>query len=103
MKTEFLDQSRIIKYPPPIYAFPWKSLDKGQKKAALRKLQAISYKRYCQSLESKTGQILPKFKSRENRDDPKEWRPWNMMNGDEREVAFETLQVYSERLSDELC
>jgi hypothetical protein len=48
----------------------------------------------------KIGQVLARFKTGEKSDDPKEWRPWEMMSEDEREAAFKTLKVYSEILLD---
>jgi hypothetical protein len=101
VKTEFLDQCGIIKYPPPIYAFSWDSLNWTEKHTALRKLQTINYD-FRQGLESRTEQILPKlklvqiqvkFKTGEKSDVPKEWRPWEMLSEDERKAAFETLKV----------
>jgi hypothetical protein len=50
----------------------------------------------------KIGQIPAKFKTGEKNNDPKEWRPWDMMSKDEREAAFKMLKIYSERLLDKL-
>jgi hypothetical protein len=85
----------IVKYPPPIYTFSWKIPTESEQKTALSELQDIKYEHFRQSLVAKTGQIIPRLKTCQKSDDHKELRPWHKMRGDEREAAFETLQVYS--------
>lgn len=52
-RIEFLEQTGILKYPPPLYAYGWKDLKKDERKTALRLLQEQNKAYVHAALEAK--------------------------------------------------
>jgi len=90
---EFLEQTGIVKYPPPLYLYAWKDLDKSERQTVLKELQAINKEHVVNALEAKTGKIHVKFGKGRGKDEAKEWRAWSKMSEWEKEEAFESLRV----------
>ena len=90
---EFLEQTGIVKYPPPLYLYAWKDLDKSERQTVLKELQAINKEHVINAIEAKTGKIHVKFGKGRGKDEAKEWRAWSKMSEWEKEDAFESLRV----------
>lgn len=74
---EFLEQTGIVKYPPPLYVYAWKELDRTERQIALKELQNINKEHVLSVLEAKTGKMHAKFGKSRGKDEPKEWRAWS--------------------------
>ncbi|KAH8755874.1 hypothetical protein F5882DRAFT_482007 [Hyaloscypha sp. PMI_1271] len=90
--SEFLEQTGIVKYPPPLYLYAWKDLDKSERQTVLKELQAINKEHVINAIEAKTGKIHVMFGKGRGKDEAKEWRAWSRMSEWEKEDAFESLR-----------
>jgi hypothetical protein len=80
---EFLEQVNIIPYPPPLHSFSWNQLTDFERKLAFGDLQDIA-----------RNDMLGTFVSQNGRSqEPRELRPWNLLDVWQRKSAFEILQV----------
>ncbi|QSZ37810.1 hypothetical protein DSL72_008910 [Monilinia vaccinii-corymbosi] len=91
--AEFLEQTGIIKYPPPLYCYSWNILSKNERRTAFQELQDLSKTQWHKDQEEATGLPVPKVGRVEVEENPWEWRQWSRMYVDERRKAFQSLQA----------
>jgi hypothetical protein len=92
IQLEFLDQVNIVPYPPSLHLLAWKLLNQKERQEALKVLQSNNKEHVCNGSDSH-GQKRPKPGRFWKEGDPQEWRAWSNMKEEEREEAFEKLQV----------
>ena len=84
-RSEFLERTNLVLYPPPLHCLSWEVLDEAERKIALRDLKGIARRDLSGFFPTQP----------EIHGDPYELRPWNSMDVWERRAVFKTLQVFS--------
>jgi hypothetical protein len=93
--TEFLEQKKMVKFPPPLYVWAWEDLSDSERQITLKELQEINKGHVYRALEARTGPGLSTSNKIPKRDEPREWRAWSKMLLWEKKEAYESLRVGS--------